>query len=218
MKVIEIFNSIEGEGLRAGKLATFIRFEGCNCRCSYCDTKYSYENSIFIDMSLNEILFKIKKIGNNLLTITGGEPLIHDNIEDFIEILNREKYKINIETNGTVPINFLLKYENVFITSDYKCPSSNMEDKMNLDNLKILRNSDVLKFVVGDYADLLKMNDIIKKYNIVCNIYISPVFGKIEYKEIIEFMKKNRKNLNMDNVTFKLQLHKIIWNKDERGV
>lgn len=218
MKVIEIFESIEGEGLRTGKLSTFIRLEGCNCRCSYCDTKYSYENSTFVEMSLNEILFKIKEIGNNLLTITGGEPLIHDNIEDFIEILNSENYKINIETNGTVPINFLLKYENVLITMDYKCPSSNMEDKMNLDNLKILRNSDVLKFVVGEYSDLLKMNDIVKKYNIGCNIYISPVFGKIEYKEIVEFMKKNKKNLNMDKFTFQLQLHKIIWDKDKRGV
>ncbi|MDR0676787.1 MAG: radical SAM protein [Elusimicrobiota bacterium] len=218
MKVIEIFNSIEGEGKRAGKITTFIRLEGCNCRCFYCDTKYSYENSIFVEMTISEILNEVKKFGANFITITGGEPLIHENINDLILKLTSLDYKINIETNGTIDIKNFINYDNILITMDYKCPSSGMEKRMNLNNLKILRESDVLKFVVQNSKDLKKMEKILIENDLKCDIYISPVFGKIDYKEIVEFMKVNQKKFNMEKLTFQLQLHKIIWGENEKGV
>ena len=212
MKVVEIFKSLDGEGLRAGFPATFIRLEGCNLRCSYCDTRYSYQNAEYTIMTPEEIYTKVYKLGCNRITLTGGEPLIHEDVEQLVDILTQNGFEVNIETNGSINISNYINKPNVIITMDYKCPSSGMCDEMLLTNLPILRRGDVLKFVVGSKEDLDACRDLIKRVD--CQIYISPVFGKIELKEIAEYILEH----DMQNCRLQVQLHKIVWDPAQRGV
>lgn len=216
MKVVEIFKSIDGEGKRAGLPTTFIRLYGCNLRCPYCDTKYGYEGGKFTNMSVDEIIKKVKELGLKRITITGGEPLIHQDIDTLVTALDMQNYDINIETNGSVDILPITRNRKtpVFVTMDYKCPSSGMEDRMDLINLRNLRKRDVLKFVVGTKADLDKAAFVIQAVSPRAEIYFSPIFGEIEPAEIVDYLLTH----GLDNCKVQLQLHKIIWSPDKRGV
>ena len=212
MKVIEIFKSIDGEGIRAGFPVTFIRLEGCNLRCSYCDTKYSYEKAQFTEMTPHKIYDTVYRLGCKRVTLTGGEPLIHKDVNTLIELLTHGGFRVNIETNGAVDVAPYVKARNILITMDYKCPSSGMTDKMLLNNLPKLSKNDVLKFVVGSKDDLDACRDIKGYTN--AQIFISPVFGQIEPKEIVEYMLEH----DMQDCRIQIQMHKIIWEPDKRGV
>lgn len=216
MFVNEIFYSIDGEGLRTGELAVFIRLSGCNLNCSYCDTKYALKPKTGKLMSIDEIIKEVEKYNCKNITLTGGEPLIHQNVNELIDTLVNKGFKVNIETNGSIPID---KYLNrCLVTMDYKLPSSNMEKYMNLDNLEKLTENDCLKFVTEE-SDLDKIEEIIKNYNLKCFIYISPVFNKIKPYRIVEFMKKlNEKGYDTSKLRVQVQLHKVIWDPNERGV
>lgn len=216
MVVNEIFYSIDGEGIRTGELAIFIRLAGCNLNCSYCDTRYALNGNMGNNMTIDDILESIKKYNCKNITLTGGEPLIHKDVDKLIDKLIEDNYKVNIETNGAVDItNYLNK---CLITMDYKLPSSNMEKYMKLDNLEKLTENDVLKFVTQE-SDFDSIEKILKNYNIKSYIYISPIFGKIEPEKIVEFMKElNKKGINTNKIRVQVQLHKIIWDPKERGV
>lgn len=216
MKVIELFLSVNGEGLKSGELATFVRFAGCNLRCPYCDTKYSYENPKYIEMSIDEIISKIESFKAHNVTLTGGEPLVQKDIDILIKKLSDKGYRVELETNGSVDISKYVGLKGVAFTLDYKGPTSLMEDKMLLDNYKYLTKNDVVKFVCGSTKDLEKARDIILKYKLdeITNPFLSPVFGEISLEGMVDFMKEN----NLNHVRLQLQIHKIIWDKDKRGV
>ena len=205
--VNEIFFSIDGEGKRAGSLAAFIRLAGCNLRCSYCDTAYAFDEGK--SMRIEAIAEAVKGWKN--VTVTGGEPLSQD-IHALLQQLR--EHEVNIETNGSVDVTPYHAYPWVFFTLDYKCPSSGMESSMLEKNFQTLRPQDVLKFVVGDMEDLRTAQRVCEKYEPNCLVYLSPVFGKIEAKEIVEYMKSAR----YKNWRLQLQLHKYIWPPDARGV
>lgn len=222
-KVNEIFKSIEGEGIRTGEICTFIRFYGCNLNCSYCDTQYACVGDDYKDMTVVEIVENVNELGARNITLTGGEPLLQKDLPELINKLTQLHYKINIETNGSINVkDFKSKLNphnlgNVFFTIDYKMPCSKMSDKMDLDNFNSPSPLDVYKFVVSDINDLNIMKDIIDTpefnyYNIPA--YVSPVFGKIEPKDIVEFILDR----DLQNCKVQVQLHKIIWDPDMRGV
>ena len=216
MRVVEKFVSINGEGLRSGELAVFIRFANCNLRCSYCDTKYSFINPIYTEESVDELVKYVKSTGVKNVTLTGGEPLIQNEIKELMIELSNIGNRIEIETNGSINIAPYLNIPNVTFTLDYKLKGSGMEKYMDLTNYDLLRKNDVIKFVVSDYDDLEKTKEIIKKYDLInkANCLISPVWGRIEFEEIVNFLKDNKLN----DVKMQLQIHKIIWAKDKRGV
>ena len=212
MNVIEKYISIEGEGLFQGYPTVFIRFAGCNLKCSYCDSLYSHNIKNSKNINIADILIYILKSKVKRVTLTGGEPLYQDNIYKLINILVYNKINVNIETNGSITINNV--NEKAIITMDYKLPSSNMESFMNLNNLKLLKQNDVLKFVCKDENDLNTALNIINKYNLQCNIFFSPVFNCIQPKRIVEFILDNK----LFNCRVQLQIHKYIWNPEMRGV
>lgn len=220
MKVVEIFLSIEGEGKRAGIPAVFIRLAGCNLHCSYCDTRYACEKPEYTEMSVYEILRAVKKHGCYRVTLTGGEPLIHEDVKQLIDVLCDEGFEVNVETNGSVEVYPFrvnaeeLEYENLFFTIDYKCPSSGMEDKMVESNFVYASEEDVIKFVVGSREDMEKALEIVNNSATVAQVYFSPVFGKIEPKEIVEFLLENK----AFDVAVQIQMHKVIWEPEMRGV
>ena len=216
-KIVEIFESINGEGKKAGQLALFIRFQGCNLNCDYCDTKWANEeNAEYIPMSTEEIINRILESGIKNITITGGEPLIQPYIIELLEELSKLDIEIEIETNGSVGIQPFTKFKNISLTMDYKLSASGMEELMCLNNFLYLRKNDTVKFVSGSIEDLKTAKAIIEKYNLInnCSIYISPVFKKIKPVEIVSFMLKN----NLNKVNLQLQIHKIIWDPNKKGV
>lgn len=219
--IVEIFDSIEGEGKRAGEMSIFIRLAGCNLRCRWCDTLYSLKKEDAAEsLSEEELIGRVKEYPWKNITLTGGEPLIHDCLH-VCRNLAELGYEVNIETNGAVP---LLPYrpDNLFYSMDWKCPDSGMNNSMEYENLWRLNKNDVLKFVVCSQRDLLEVCRIHNTYLqakekrvlTIPRFFISPVWGKIKPVEIVEYMKARR----MDYARLQLQLHKIVWKPEERGV
>lgn len=224
MIISEIFKSIDGESKRAGELAIFIRSVGCNLRCSYCDSKYTWEiDSTAEEMSVQTILKKCNKLNCKNITFTGGEPLIQKDADELIDKLSQLNYNVGIETDGAVDFTtrdwFINNDKNVWLCVDYKCPSSDMNSKMiGLDKFAQLRDRDVVKFVVGSNEDLecaLQVIQHLRSKDCRCYFYLSPVFGKIKPVKIVQFMMKH----NLQNkIRFQLQLHKFVWDPQQRGV
>lgn len=217
--VVEKFISINGEGTRCGQLSVFIRFAGCNLNCSFCDTRWANESDTPFENLDEEAIYEyIKSTKVTNVTLTGGEPLLVPGISLLLERLAKdEQLYVEIETNGSIhlePFSHLLNGPH--FTMDYKLPGSGMESFMDLSNFSYLRKDDTVKFVAGDQTDLTVAKRIIDDYQLLgrCSIYFSPVFGKIEPQEIVNFIIEHRLN----QVNLQLQLHKIIWSPDERGV
>lgn len=207
-RVNEIFKSIEGEGKRTGLPSTFIRLAGCNLRCSYCDTAYALKANDGMPMTVDEIDEKVGELHSERLTITGGEPMLQD-----VMTLARElrPYECNIETNGSIPL--VEKSDNVFYTMDWKSIGSGHSDDMLERNLTVLDEDDVIKFVVQDEADLEQMKEVLTGYDVKAQPYVSPVYGKIEPRKIVRYVLENGLDIHVQ-----VQLHKIIWEPDKRGV
>ena len=218
LSVVEKFVSINGEGARAGELAAFIRFKGCNLNCSYCDTKWANQpEAPSISCSVAELEDWVKSSGVKNVTLTGGEPLLQAEIAELTEALLEQGNRVELETNGSVSLKTLagLKNRPVF-TMDYKLPSSGMEGYMLTENFDYLNAADSVKFVSGSISDLERAAEIIEKYSLSekCSVFISPVFGEIDPSEIVEFMKDR----GLNEVRLQLQLHKFIWEPTKRGV
>ncbi len=225
-KVVEMFDSIEGEGKRSGMPATFIRFAGCNLRCGYCDTAYALfgekEECRYEELGLEDLLSRDIK---HCVTLTGGEPLIADGIAELTAQLLDRGHEINIETNGAVDIVAFLQEvgiydeQKLFFTIDYKLPSSGMSDKMLWNNFENLMPYDVVKFVVGSDEDFLEMKRVINRmrtlYEVMPYMYAGCVYNEYDAKKLV---KKLIEDSDTQDVRLQVQLHKIIWDADMRGV
>ena len=218
-RVVEKFVSINGEAHKAGMLAAFIRFAGCNLNCSYCDTRWANESKVAYEiMSEADIYHYVKSTNVRCVTLTGGEPLIQPNIDKLIRLLGQDQeLRVEIETNGAVDITpFIDIPGDIAFTLDYKSPGSGMCEHMLLDNYEHLRKKDSAKFVVTDKADLEKACEIIDfcRLNDKVQVYFSSAFAQISPAEIVDFMIKN----NRTREKLQLQLHKYIWDPDRKGV
>lgn len=231
LPVAEIFYSIDGEGVRTGLPVIFIRLFGCNLNCSYCDTRYACkadeaaENGIvgFDMMEFDRILYKIKQYEPcKCITLTGGEPLIHKDAARLVRLLRENGYEVNIETNGAVDIRPFIMYQEAFgcdgeyfFTMDWKSISSGESDKMVVDNLSVLKNHDVLKFVVGSTEDLDQMRELLEKNpGLKAQVFVSPIWNQISPRQLVEYVLEHK----LTDVRVQVQLHKIIWDPNKRGV
>lgn len=226
MNVCELFLSIDGEGKRTGLPAVFVRKSLCNMRpyCSYCDTSYSFKEDPNGDVSVSDLMSRVEEVANGCraVTFTGGEPLYckseKDKVEteDLINSLTYNGYEVNVETNGSIDLEPWKDSvrRNGFFTMDWKSVSSGASKSMLPSNLEVLNNQDVLKFVVGTKEDLDQMKSVLNMYRPTAQAYVSPVFGKIEGKDIVQYLLDNR----LYDVKVQVQLHKYFWNPSERGV
>ena len=209
MKVNEIFLSIQGESLSAGFPTIFVRFTGCNLRCSFCDTVYSYDAGT--EMSVQLIYNEIDKLHYKRVCLTGGEPLLQKDIPELIEKLH--DYIVSIETNGSVDLSNIKLGEKHSFVMDMKPPSSGCSENMLFENFNYLSTKDEIKFVIGDIDDYNWSKQVVSRYHNNGLITFSPVFGKIEYSDLVEWILRDKLD-----VRFQLQLHKVIWSPDKRGV
>ena len=218
MHVIESFVSINGEGTRAGELAVFIRFRGCNLRCSYCDTLYANEpDAPCVEQTPEDVYAYIRSTGVTNVTLTGGEPLLEPEIKDLLALLLADdRLSVEMETNGAVDLAPFCGDKRPLFTMDYKLPSSGCERAMKTENFALLQPEDTVKFVSGSRSDLDRALEIIQQYDLLnrCHVYFSSVFGAIEPVEIVNFLTEHRLN----RARLQLQMHKFIWDPMKRGV
>lgn len=221
LPVIEQFISLDGEGPTAGELAYFVRFEQCNLRCSWCDTVYSWDGTTPVQHKTPQQIYNdIKASGIRNVTLTGGEPLIQNDIVELVQLLaDDDTLLVHIETNGSIdiaPFRSACPAKNILYILDYKLPESGMEQQMCLENLNQVEHDDVYKFVIASEDDLHRAVEIVKAYQLQhrCQVFFSPVRELIDPLVIVEEMKEQCLN----KVRLQLQLHKILWPKEMRGV
>lgn len=209
MLVNELFLSIQGEGRTMGLPTVFVRFSGCNLNCRWCDTRYAQEGGS--DLSPDELLTSINAYRFRHVCLTGGEPLWRPGVVELLTRLLEQGKHVTLETNGSLPIDSLPDDEDLMVSMDYKCPSSGMEDRMLIDNLRYLRPKDQLKFVVADREDLERAEEVLLKHSPDCPSIFTPV-GGMTLKPVVEYVLERRLEVRVLP-----QLHKMIWG-ERRGV
>jgi 7-carboxy-7-deazaguanine synthase len=211
LKVNEIYLSVQGESSYTGLPCVFIRLTGCNLRCIWCDTAYAfYEGK---SMSIDEIVGKVKNFGVKLIEITGGEPLMQENVYPLMNGLIEKGFQVLLETGGSLSLEKVPR--NIIKIMDIKCPGSGEHKNNNLDNLKFLETKDEVKFVILNRHDYEWSRDLIHKYKIheIAHILISPVYDKLELKEIVKWILEDKLPVRLQT-----QLHKAIWDENTIGV
>jgi len=212
LKVNEIYYSVQGESTYTGLPCVFIRLTYCNLRCTYCDTEYAFYDGR--DMEILEVISEVKKYSCKLVEITGGEPLVQmDECLKLMKQLCDEGFEALIETGGSLSIKDI--DPRVKVIMDLKCPSSGMEKKNLYENIEFLKQSDELKFVIGDRTDYEWTTSLIKRFQLEnkCKILFSVVFGKLEPAELVNWILEDKLN-----VRYQLQMHKLIWHPETKGV
>jgi 7-carboxy-7-deazaguanine synthase len=208
MKVCEIFLSIQGEGVTMGLPTSFVRLTGCNLRCKWCDTAYAYEEGE--EMSIADILAKIRELGCQQVCVTGGEPLCQSETPKLVDHLISAGFMVTLETNGSVSIEALQCSDNLMISLDVKCPSSGEDRKMDFSNIELLSPNDQLKFIIDGEGDYEYAKGVIEEHESLCHIVMIPVGGR-ELEELTRWVLE-------DNLKIRVlpQLHKIIWGDRRR--
>jgi 7-carboxy-7-deazaguanine synthase len=212
MKINEIFYSIQGESSFAGRPFAFIRMAGCNLRCTYCDTAYAFYEST--EMSIADIIGKIGEFPTRFALVTGGEPLLQKPVHELFDKLLEQGYTVLVETGGQMSLEKVDPRVHKIV--DFKCPSSGMETHNVYENVRYLNPKDEVKFVVADRKDFDWSCDLIRRYDLtsrVSNILFSPVYSKLSYPEIADWVLCCGLPVRVQ-----LQLHKIIWPGIQRGV
>ena len=211
MHINEIFKSIQGESTYAGVPCVFVRLTGCKLRCLYCDTTYAYDEGT--EMSVNKIFNKIKGYDCKNVCITGGEPLLQKNVTKLINLLKKNRYKIFVETGGSINIDMLPKA--VTRIMDIKCPDSGMDKEMNWENIERLKHKDEAKFIISSKKDYEWAKRITRKYKLMDRVQIlfGVAHGRMKPKTLAGWILKD--NLN---VRFQLQIQKYIWPDKTRGI
>ncbi len=211
MKLSEIFYSIQGESSWAGSPCTFLRLWGCNLRCSWCDTKYSYEEEPF-DLSLPQILKKVASFPTQLVEITGGEPLLQEEVYPLMEQLLEKGYMVLLDTNGSLDISRVP--QGAIRILDIKPPQSRMSNRMEWGNVEKLRPKDEVKFVLADRSDYQWAKEIVERYSLLklTKVIFSPAQGFLPLKDLAEWILADGLALRLG-----FQLQKFIWGNEARG-
>ena len=211
LTVNEIFHSIQGESTRAGNPCVFVRLTACDLRCTWCDTPYAFYEGR--KMSIDDVVKAVDEYGCPLVEITGGEPLLQDDVYPLMERLLEVGHTVMLETGGHRPIDRVPA--DVVKIVDVKCPGSGESDKNCWANLDALAPHDEVKFVLADRADYEFARDVVSKKLAARSgaVLFSPVHGTLDPKTLSEWVLADRLPVRVQ-----LQLHKLIWDPATRGV
>ena len=231
MFITEIFKSIQGEGTRAGLPCVFVRLTGCNLRCTWCDTAYAFHGGK--KMSVDEVMARVNELagrsaghaGTNavvpLVELTGGEPLLQEEIYPLAEKLVAAGYTVMIETSGEKFVGRLPR--EVIKIVDVKCPHSGEADTFEMKNLEAVGENDEIKFVLSSRKDYEFAREFTREHRLdekVKQVLFSPVFddpeGKwkgLEPRQLVEWMLEDGLPVRLG-----LQLHKFVWHPATKGV
>ena len=212
LTINEIFHSIQGESRRAGEPCVFVRLTACDLRCSWCDTAYAfYEGS---KREVNDVVAEVEKYGCPLVEITGGEPLLQEDVYPLMDRLLASRHTVMIETGGHRSIARVPSA--VLKIVDVKCPGSGEAHRNHWENLDLVRSHDEVKFVLKDRADYDFAKDVVAEHALlgkVGAVHFSPVHGVLDARVLSEWVLADRLAVRVQ-----LQLHKFIWSPETRGV
>jgi len=216
--IAELFYSIQGESTWAGLPCAFVRLSGCNLRCRYCDSSYTWEEE-GREVATLEVLEWVNQYPAVLCEITGGEPLLQDNIYPLTELLIDNGHKVLIETNGTVSLEYVPPQASVIM--DVKCPESGMHARFHHENMAILARRkeqgarDEIKFVLSSEQDYLWAAEMVKEQRLeqLAPVIFSPVTALLQPDILAEYILADQLPVRLQ-----LQLHTLLWPQRNRGV
>ncbi len=212
LTVNEIFYSIQGESTRVGRPCVFVRLTACDLRCSWCDTPYAFHEGR--KMSVDDVVEAVERHGGDLVEVTGGEPLLQEDVYPLMERLVAGGREVLLETGGHRSIERVPP--GVVRIVDVKCPGSGESDRNDWANLGRLAAADEVKFVIRDRGDYEFARDVIARHGLagrVAAILMSPVHDVLEPRALSEWMLQDHLPARLQ-----LQLHKYIWDPATRGV
>ena len=212
LTINEIFYSVQGESTYAGRPCVFVRLTACDLRCSWCDTPYAFHEGS--KQSIEGVLAHVDRFECSLVEVTGGEPLLQEDVYRLMEQLLHRGRTVLLETGGhrstaRVP-------EGVITILDIKCPGSGEAGKNDWSNLERLRARDEVKFVIKDRVDYDYARDVIGRYELADRanaIHLSPVHDVMNPRMLSEWVLEDHLTVRVQ-----LQLHKYIWDPATRGV
>jgi 7-carboxy-7-deazaguanine synthase len=212
LTVCEVFHSIQGESTRAGLPCVFVRLAGCDLRCAWCDTAYAFSGGT--RRTVEQVAREVRAFACPLVEITGGEPLLQEDVYPLMDRLLDEGLTVLLETGGhrslaRVPAR-------VIRIVDVKCPGSGEHEKMDWANLERLSPADEVKFVLLDRADYEYAREVTRRYNLThrcAAVLFSPVHGTLEPRTLAGWVLADRLSVRVH-----LQVHKFIWDPQTRGV
>jgi 7-carboxy-7-deazaguanine synthase len=210
MRVTEVFFSIQGEGTRAGRPCAFVRFTGCDLRCTWCDTAYAFHGGT--ERSMADLLAELERLPTRHVCLTGGEPLLQPDLPALCRALLSAGWEVTLETHGQRPTDELPA--EVVRILDVKPPGSG-EETTDFAYLDALRPHDEVKFVVASRADFDWSVAVAQRHRLPGRVavLVSPVFGAVEAKDLVTWLLASGLEARLS-----LQLHKLVWGPDARGV
>jgi 7-carboxy-7-deazaguanine synthase len=212
LKVNEIFRSIQGESSHAGRPCAFVRLTGCQMRCVWCDTAYAFHDGSW--MGVDEIVERVEGLGLPLVELTGGEPLLQPAVHPLMERLADAGHEVLLETGGGLDIAGVDPRVRRIV--DVKCPGSGEAENNRRENLAELRAGDELKFVIASEADYEWAKRVVAERGLEAlglPILFAPVWSTLSATRLADWILRDRLPVRLN-----LQLHKILWGADARGV
>ncbi|MFZ5557220.1 MAG: 7-carboxy-7-deazaguanine synthase QueE [Pseudomonadota bacterium] len=204
LRVTEIFHSLQGETSRAGLPTVFVRLTGCPLRCGYCDTEYAFHGGT--NYTIPEILAEVARHGARYVCVTGGEPLAQKPCLELLAALCDAGYDVSLETSGALDVSGVdLRVSKIM---DLKTPGSGEERKNRWANLEHITSRDEIKFVLCDRGDYEWARRVIREKGLDrrCPLLVSPVFGKLDARQLAEWVLADRLPVRVQ-----IQLHKLLW-------
>jgi 7-carboxy-7-deazaguanine synthase len=211
MRITEIYASVQGETQYAGLPCTLVRTTGCDLRCTYCDSAFAFHGGR--DMTLDEIVAEVGRLGAPLVLLTGGEPMLQKELPSLAARLLEGGYRVMIETSGAHPLDALPA--DVVRIVDIKTPGSGESHRMHWPALDGLRPRDAAKFVLTSEADYRWASEVIRERRLAerTEVLLSPMHGRLPPEQLVSWMLRDRLPARLN-----LQIHKYIWSPDARGV
>lgn len=212
LRITEIFHSVQGESTHAGRPSLFVRLTGCNLRCTWCDSEYTFHGGDWMDFdAIFDTLAQYPPCG--LVEVTGGEPMLQRNVIPFMQELLERGYEVMLETGGSLDLSEVP--EGVQRIIDIKPPGSGEVEANLWSNLDLLRAGDEVKAVLRDREDYLWARDVVARFALTDQVPVlfSPVFGVLSPKDLAGWILEDGLAVRMQ-----LQLHKLIWDPQARGV
>ncbi len=218
--VREIFKSIQGETSHVGLPYTFVRFTGCDLRCTYCDTAYAFKGGQ--SLGIDEIMERVRELAARRVLLTGGEPLLQKNILPLLQALRAGGFEVSIETHGQVLISEASAYARIVM--DLKTPSSGESNLKYRENLRWLKAGDEIKFVIAGREDYEWSRAVVLSGELPhsCEVLFSPTMAAVdspgEFKPLAPRQLAEWILADGLHVRMQLQIHKLIWGHEAQGV
>jgi len=211
LRVIEVYTSVQGESTWAGLPCTFVRLAGCNLRCSWCDSEFTFTGGQHL--AIDDVVDQVAAAGVSLVEVTGGEPLVHRQAIPLMQRLLDRGHRVLLETSGSLSIADVP--DPVHVILDLKPPDSGEEASNLWDNVPLLRPHHEVKFVLASERDYRWARDVIAARGLAdrCPVILSPAWGLLDPAELVEWMLADRVPARLG-----IQLHKVVWDRDARGV